>query len=492
MPLPLTLGAVITTLMNTWRLPRLLACLLGLFTAVPLIAAAPARPHLLFILADDLGYGDVGAFNPQSKIRTPHLDRLAAGGMRFTDAHAGGSVCVPSRYALLTGRFAVRAALDLREGPAIEEGRMTIATLLREQGYATAMVGKWHQGFVTADHAKGSFDYTQPLRGGPLDRGFDSFFGMHASLDIPPYFFIRGRTPLLPPTDLIAASTSAGQADGWSNIQGAFWRAGPVAPDFKHAAVTPRFAAEALEVIRRYAAGNQEKPLFLYLALPSPHTPWLPLEEFRGQSGAGLYGDFVMQVDALVGQVLDALDTTGLTRNTLVMFSSDNGPVWDDKDTLKFGHRAAGNLRGKKATSWEGGHRMPFIARWPGQIAPGTVSTQTIVFSDVFATLGELVGRPQVPLGMAEDSVSFLPYLLDSAKPPAPRAPIVHDLWTLRDGDWKLILPRARGAKAGKGASAGPELYNLRTDPAEQHNLFSEQAERAARMQAQLKAILAK
>ena len=142
MPLPLTLGAVITTLMNTWRLPRLLACLLGLFTAVPLIAAAPARPHLLFILADDLGYGDVGAFNPQSKIRTPHLDRLAAGGMRFTDAHAGGSVCVPSRYALLTGRFAVRAALDLREGPAIEEGRMTIATLLREQGYATAMVGK--------------------------------------------------------------------------------------------------------------------------------------------------------------------------------------------------------------------------------------------------------------------------------------------------------------------------------------------------------------
>ncbi len=474
-----------------------LALLSVLFATLTLPATQAARPtvkpNIVFILADDMGYGDVHAFNPQSKIPTPHLDRLAASGMRFTDAHAGGSVCVPSRYALLTGRFAVRAALELNKGPAIEEGRMTIASLLREHGYATAMVGKWHQGFeTTSDRTKGNFDYTRPLRGGPLDRGFDSFFGMHASLDIPPYFFIRGRTPLLPPTDNAAASSSVGHPDGWSNIQGEFWRAGPVAPDFKHAAVTPRFATEAVEVIRGHAAGKREKPLFFYLALPSPHTPWLPLEEFRGKSGAGMYGDFVMQVDAVVGQVLGALETAGLAENTLVFFSSDNGPVWDEKDIAKFGHRAAGVLRGKKATSWEGGHRMPFIVRWPGQIAPGSVSTQTIAFSDVFATFAELVGRKQMPAGAAEDSVSFFPYLLDPAKTPAPRAPLVHDQWTLRDGDWKLILPRGRAGKAGKGASSGGELFNLRADPSEQHNLFSEEPARAARMQAQLKAILEK
>ncbi len=170
--------------------------------------------------------------------------------MRFTDAHAGGSTCVPSRYGLLTGRFAARAALEIAKGPVIEDGRMTVASMLRERGYATAMVGKWHQGFVTtSDRAKGNYDTTKPLRGGPLDRGFDSFFGMHASLDIPPYFFIRDRTPLLPPTATVAASTSEGGAEGWNNIQGAFWRAGPIAPDFKHDEVTPRFAAEAIEVM---------------------------------------------------------------------------------------------------------------------------------------------------------------------------------------------------------------------------------------------------
>jgi arylsulfatase A-like enzyme len=463
--------------------------------AAKLVAAPVAsQPHIVFILADDLGYGDVGAFNPKSKIATPHLDRLAAGGVRFTDAHAGGSTCVPSRYALLTGRFAARAALNLNQGPAIEEGRMTLPSMLRERGYATAMVGKWHQGFVTtSDRSKGNFDYTQPLRGGPLDRGFDSFFGMHASLDIPPYFFIRDRTPLLPPTGNVAASTSEGGAEGWNNIQGAFWRAGPIAPDFKHAEVTPRFAAEAIEVIRSYGAGRREKPLFCYLALPSPHTPWLPLEEFRGKSGAGLYGDFVMQVDAVVGRVLGALDTAGLTPDTLVFFTSDNGPVWYDKDREKFGHDSVGGWRGKKATSWEGGHRMPFIARWPGRIAPGSTSAQTIVFSDVLATLAELVGRGPLPQGAAEDSVSFLPHLLDPTRAPSSRAPIVHDQGTLRDDDWKLIVPRGRARKAGKAGQAGPgdgELFNLRTDPAEAHNLWNAQPERVRRMQAQLRAIL--
>jgi arylsulfatase A-like enzyme len=312
---------------------------------------------------------------------------------------------------------------------------------------------------------------------------------MHASLDIPPHFFIRDRTPLQPPTDTVAAHDSTGGPEDWTGIQGAFWRAGPVSPDFKHAEVTPRFAAEAVEVIHTHAAGRKEKPLFFYLALPSPHTPWLPEEEFRGKSGAGLYGDFVMQVDAVVGQVLGALETSGLAPETLVMFSSDNGPVWYDKDRARFGHDAAGGWRGMKGSSWEAGHRMPFIVRWPGRVPPGSVSTRTIAFSDVFATLAELVGLTQLPAGAAEDSVSFLPFALDPARPDEPRPPIVHDQGTLRDGDWKLILPRGRGGKAGKSPGGAGELYHLRTDPGEQQNRFAEQPERVQKMQARLRAV---
>ncbi|MCB1212242.1 MAG: sulfatase-like hydrolase/transferase, partial [Verrucomicrobiales bacterium] len=252
------------------------------------------------------------------------------------------------------------------------------------------------------------------------------------------------------------------------------------------------FANEAVEVIRSYGAGKKEKPMFLYLALPSPHTPWLPLEEFRGKSGAGMYGDFVMQVDAAIGQVLDSLDHAGLAQDTLVFFSSDNGPVWYDKDREKFGHDSVGGLSGMKFSSYEGGHRMPFIARWPGKTTPGSVCEQTIAFSDVFATLAELVGLQQIPQGMAEDSVSFLPYLLDSAKVAAARAPIVHDEWTLREGNWKLILPRKKRERGGKEAKpASAELFNLRNDLAEKHNVFSEHPELAQKMEEKLKALLA-
>jgi arylsulfatase A-like enzyme len=469
-----------------------------LSSAATLCAADPmppaARPNIVLILADDLGYGDVGAYNPKSRIPTPNLDRLATEGLRFTDAHAGGSVCVPSRYALLTGRFAARATLEPGKGPVIEEDRKTIATLLREHGYRTAMVGKWHQGFETLHGAGGKkeeYDYAKPLRGGPVDRGFDSFFGQHASLDIPPYFYIRDRAPTQPPTDTIEASTSVGGPDEWTNIQGAFWRAGPVAPDYRHAEVPQRITAEAVEVLRGHAVGKRDRPLFLYFALVSPHTPWVPSEPFRGRSGAGLYGDYVMETDAIVGRMLDELARTGLATNTLLIFTSDNGPVWYPKDVARFGHDAVGGLRGLKASSYDGGHRMPFLVRWPGVVRPGSVSAQTIAFSDVFATFAELMGSPCVPEGAAEDSESFLPYLLDAAKAPAPRAPIVHDVWTIRDGDWKLILPRGKQAPQGKAPrKPAGELFNLREDLAEQHNLLTEQPERAQRMRTQLEAIL--
>ncbi|MDA0349361.1 MAG: sulfatase-like hydrolase/transferase [Verrucomicrobia bacterium] len=327
------------------------------------------------------------------------------------------------------------------------------------------------------------FDYSKPLSGGPIDRGFDFFFGMHASLDITPYFYIRGRDPVMPPTEIIEASTSVGSEDGWNNIQGAFWREGPIAPDFVHEEVTPVFQKEAVKVIESYAAGSRQKPLFLYLALPSPHTPWLPTEAFRGKSEVGMYGDFVMQVDALVGTISDALKEAGMTKSTLLIFSSDNGPVWYEENTQRFGHSAAGPLRGKKATKWEGAHREPFLMRWPARIKAGSTNDRTISFVDVFATFGELLGLETLPTGAAQDSVSFLPALL--GKQMEPRSPIVHDAQSIRSGDWKLILP----SKGNRGSPG--ELYNLREDLGEQSNRYETHPELVEKFSNQLKSILA-
>lgn len=445
-------------------------------TSPPVVSLS--KPNIVFILADDMGYGDVSSYNPKGRIRTPNIDRLAKEGVRFTDAHSGGSSCIPSRYALMTGRFAVRHSMALNQGPLIEAGRMTVPSMLRDHGYATAMVGKWHLGFDPfLQNKKAPADYSKPLKGGPVDCGFDSFFGMHASLDLPPYFYIRDRRPVLPPTKDTVANDSMNGPEGWNNIQGAFWRAGKISPDLEFDRVTPRFFDEAVNVIRRHA--GKEKPLFLYLALPSPHTPWLPLKRFRGMSGAGMYGDFVLQVDAGVGRVLKALKTKGIDQDTLIVFSSDNGPVWYEKDIEKFGHDAVGGLRGMKFSSWEGGHRMPFLARWPRRVPGGRTCDQTVVFSDMLATLAEIVGRKKIPDDMAEDSVSFRSHLLNPSQPAVRRPPIIHDRWTIRVGDWKLILPK-QGRRARKNAA--PELYNLKSDRSEQNNLIAERPEIVQRL----------
>ena len=246
------------------------------------------KPNVLVILVDDMGYGDLGSFNPDSKIATPHIDRLANEGMRFRDAHAPGPLCHMSRYGLMTGRYPFRT--DVRRWPThplIEEDQMTIASLLQSQGYHTAMVGKWHLGFEENG-------YENPLPGGPVDRGFDSYFGIRASTDIPPYFFIRDDKAVMPPTDRIEQRHS----EGWTKIQGEFWREGGIAPDLKLHEVLPRFTDEAIVVIGYHVSGPRaEDPVMLYLAYPAPHTPWLPSPEFVGKSGASMYGDFMMMVD---------------------------------------------------------------------------------------------------------------------------------------------------------------------------------------------------
>lgn len=443
---------------------------------------AAERPNIVFILSDDLGYGDIRAYNPDSKIPTPHLDQMAAEGMRFTDAHAGGSTCKPSRYALLSGEFAVRMVdKSDKRGPLLPEGQPTIASLLRDNGYQTAMVGKWHLGFDQNGEANeellGGFTFDPSnMTGGPADRGFETYFGMHASLDIPPYFYIDQRTATAPPSTMVEASDSVGTEENWNHIQGAFWRAGGIGSDFKHLEVTPRFCEEACAVIENH---DGEKPLFLYLALPSPHTPWVPTEEYLGKSGAGMYGDFVMQVDAVVGQVIASLKAAGMDENTLVLFSSDNGPVWYGENTEQFLHAATGPLRGIKASAWEGGHRVPFLARWPARVRGGMVTNHTVAFCDVFATFAALAGQESIPDGVARDSVSFAGLLLEpEGKLPA-RRPILHDSETIRAGEWKLLTSKkGRGFGAPKGVKYSVELYHLKEDLSERNNLADQMPEK--------------
>jgi arylsulfatase A-like enzyme len=438
-------------------------------------------PNLVIILADDMGYGDVATFGgATSRIATPSIDRLAAAGMRFLDAHAAGAWCVPSRYGLLTGRYPFRNSQDWSATSVIEADRLTLPGMLRQRGYATAMIGKWHLGF----EGGGDYDYEAPLAGGPVARGFDSFFGMPASLDIPPYFFIRDDRAEAPPTEAIAA----GSTPGWSDIQGAFWREGMQAPGFRHVDVMPRYLAEALAFLEARAL-HPEQPFFLYLALSSPHTPWVPTAEFAGRSSVDLYGDFVMQTDATIGAVLGKLDEQGLGGNTLVLFTSDNGPVWYPSDVTRFGHAAAGPFRGMKGDAWEAGHRMPLVVRWPGHVAAGSSSDATICFTDVMATLAELL-QIELPSAAAEDSFSFLPSLLGSpAAGPGRAATVVQSIggvFTIRRGPWKLITALGSGGFSDPASETpepgGPtgQLYHLATDPAEQQNLFLEHPDEVA------------
>ena len=468
-----------------------------LFLSLPVPAdEAPkpaSRPHILILLADDLGYGDVGCYNAKSKIATPNIDRLARDGMMFTDAHAPGPLCHPSRYGLMTGRYPFRTDITRwPKQPLIEQGQVTIASFLRGQGYQTAMVGKWHLGFREEG-------YDQPLPGGPVACGFETYFGLRASTDIPPYFFIREDRAVTPPTDHIEEHHS----QGWAPTQGEFWREGGIAPGLDLKDVLPKLTDEACAVIGAHA-GNKptpQRPLMLYLAYTAPHTPWLPSAEFAGKSGAGMYGDFVMMVDAQIGRVIAALDKTDRMQDTLLVFTSDNGPMWLPADVTRFGHDAAGGLRGMKGDAWEAGHRMPFIVRWPGRVKAGTVSDQTICFTDLLATLADICGA-KLPAGARPDSYSFLPVLEDrQPKDKAIRGPIVMQAGSspammIRSGDWKLINQLGSGGfsppktiKPGPGDPAG-QLYNLRTDRAETNNLYLKHPEIVARLETEMQRIV--
>jgi len=386
----------------------------------------------------------------------------------------------------MTGQYPFRVRVDdWRERPLIAEGRTTIASLLKAQGYRTHMVGKWHLGFKEEG-------YDKPLPGGPVDRGFDSYFGIRASTDIPPYFYIRDNCTVAAPTAHIDANNS----EGWSRIQGAFWREGGIAPDLKLEDVLPRFTQEAISVIE---SADTQRPFMLYLALPAPHTPWLPAEEFAGLAGAGMYGAFVSMVDSMVGEVIDALQNKGLLDSSLLIFTSDNGPVWLPEDVTKYSHDSSGGLRGMKGDAWESGHRMPFIARWPGKIAAGSTSDQLICFTDLLATFAAITGST-LPAGEGPDSFNFLPVLLGEEPVDGP----VRDEWamqsgggvmTVRMGSWKLIDGLGSGGfSEPRKLTAEPDgpkgqLYNLADDRAEENNLYLARPDMVEKLQARLQSI---
>jgi arylsulfatase A len=460
-----------------------------------------AKPNIVFILADDLGYGDAGCYNPRSKIPTPNLDRLAAQGMRFTDAHAPASVCSPTRYALLTGRYAWRSPLKHDvvlpwDRPIIAANRLTVASLLGKNGYTTAAIGKWHLGlnWPTTDGAPATsgttkltnVDFTKPIANGPTTRGFDYYFGVDVP-NYPPYCFIENdRTVGIP------SVADSGRAE-------LFNLPGPMIPGWRLEDILPELTRRAVQWVDLKAKSPQ--PFFLYLSLTSPHYPVVPSREFKGKSQAGDYGDFVVQTDWVVGQVLAALDRAGVADNTLVIFTSDNGPEITGEvnpgvyDRAKiFQHYSMAELRGAKRDLWEGGHRVPFIARWPRRVKADSVSDEVVCHVDFMATAAGLLGVT-LPPDAGEDSYSILPVLFgEKLGHPLREATVHHSCsgsFAIRQGDWVLIEApsgddnRRAGEpqwfKQERGYVAEPvtgELYKVSDDTAQRKNLFAAEPER--------------
>lgn len=456
---------------------------------------ADERPNVLLILADDMGYGDVQVLNEKSKIPTPHLNELAKGGAIFSDAHSGSAVCTPTRYGLLTGRYCWRSRLKRgvlfppNDKPLIEDDRVTIANFLKKEGYRTGMVGKWHLGIEWARDKKGKVVFDAPFTNGPIEKGFDEWYGVAASLDMVPYVMLRNH-------QAVAKTTTTQPAIGFPK----YVRKGLKDPNFDPGDALDLFAKEAGEFIQR----KDEKPFFLYLPLTGPHKPVWPHERFVGKTDLGPYGDFVHQVDATVGMVLKALEESGKAENTLVFYTSDNGSFMyrrgekadhhlkneKDQGYRPEDHAANYHWRGTKADVWEGGHRVPFFVRWPKKIKAGSKVDDPVCLTDVLATVSEIIGK-KLPDGAGEDSFSFLPQLegKEAAKRPGVINHSASGVFAIRRGPWKLVLGSGSGGRQmpkGKPFVKPYYLFNLSEDPGETKNLIEEKPEVAKEMEAEL------
>ena len=471
-------------------------------------------PNIVYILADDLGYGDVSVNNADSKIATPNIDKLASQGMRFTDAHSPSSVCTPTRYGIMAGRYCWRSKLPrgVLNGygqSLIEHEETTVAELLKKNGYTTGVVGKWHLGldWIVKESCKDSLkiygdvpilknmnsdwiDFNQPPVNGPTTHGFDYSYILPASLDMEPYCYLENDVLVSLPDQY----TPGNDLDAESWATGAFWRKGRMSKDFDFYEVLPTFIQKANAFIRKQS--NKKEPFFLYLPLAAPHTPWVPKDDYNGKSKAGQYGDFVQMVDAGIGEVLDALEKNGVYENTLVFFASDNGPFWKPEFIERFDHKAAHIYRGMKADIWDGGHRIPFIVSWPGKIAANSQSNQLTTLTNFISTVAGIVGdEPESGVGM--DSYSILAVLL-GGEPDNSQAVIHHSsrgVFSIRNGEWKYIEGLGSGGFSQpslvtpkEGEPTG-QLYNMKDDPGEQNNLFDHHPEMVEELKQKLEGI---
>ncbi|WP_428303959.1 sulfatase family protein [Lacipirellula sp.] len=481
---------------------RTLTYVLLVVAVAPFYATAAERPNIVILYADDMGYGDLAVQNPAAKVLTPNLDALARQSLRFTDAHSSASICSPSRYALLTGRYHWRSFHGIVDsfGPSAFNGEATLPEVLRSAGYRTACIGKWHLGWNwnaikrpgavpsrEAGYAPDAFDWSRPIPGGPLDHGFDEYFGDDVP-NFPPYAWFENDRIVTPPS--VPRTTPGKPAEGgWE------CRPGPMVEGWDFAAVMPTLTKRAVDWIGRQK--GKAEPFFLYFPFTSPHAPMLPTSEYAGKSQVGGYGDYLLQTDATVGAVLAALKANGLDESTIVIFSSDNGPESYAYPRLrKLEHRSTGPWRGLKRDLYEGGHRVPLLVRWPGVVKPG-MSDALVSQIDLFATLAA-AGDAPIPAGAAPDSHNLLP--LWEGTGPSPRHTIVHaapnERYAIRDGDWVYIdAPTGNVTKApgwfnksqGYEAHQSPgELFDLKADPAQQSNLFETHPEQVAKLKAKL------
>ncbi|MEC3907206.1 sulfatase-like hydrolase/transferase [Tamlana sp. 2201CG12-4] len=472
-----------------------------------------SKPNIIIIYADDMGYGDLNALNKDSKIPTPNLDKLADEGMRFTDAHSASTVCSPSRYSLLTGRYHWRG--HLKKGivrawgdPAIEKGRLTIASMLKESGYKTAAIGKWHlgmtypfkEGIGQNDPKKSGwsdgnnvvynpedFDWEKPVEGGPNAFGFDYYYG-DGTINFPPYVWMENNMFLNTPTALLDNGKTSTAEGSWE------CRPGPAVENWDIPNVPIKLTEKAVEWI-----GNQEtddKPFFMYFSMPSPHAPIVPAKRFQGTSKAGGYGDYMVQTDWMVGEVLNAIKEKGIEENTLVVFTSDNGPELYAYNRIKnYEHYSMGSRRGVKRDLWEGGHRVPFIVKYPGKVEKKSVNSNLISQIDIMATLANIVDY-KLPENAGEDSKDFSKGIFSSEMPANREALVYHAVngkFAVRKGNWVLIENKTgsvtkepkwiKEKNNSKQDNTLKVLYNIEEDPFEQNNLYNDNTEKVKELE---------
>ncbi len=479
------------------------------------------KPNIIIIYTDDQGYGDVSALNPDAKFKTPNMDKLANEGIIFTDGHSSDAVCTPSRYSLLTGRYSWRTSLKKgvlgADGPClVEKDRMTIASLLKKNGYNTAMVGKWHLQMEFEGSLGKDRDWSKPFSDGPIDKGFDYFFGIPASMNYGILTYLENDRVLDPPVLWTKKKDDNNPRTFSDTITPKGYRMTPpyenqpkkgsngwveVAASFNDELVLQTFAKKAVEYIADAASEAKEgKPFFLYLPLTSPHLPHCTHPDFQGRSDCGNYGDFMEETDFRVGQVLDALKANGIDENTLVIFSSDNGAetnyVYQREE---YGHYSSLNFKGGKRDIYEGGHRVPFLMRWPNMIEAGRKANVPVCQTDYLATIADIIGV-KLPDNAGEDSYSLLPILSGERYDEAVRGPVIHHAvsghFAIRDGKWKLNMLR------GSGGSLKPriveplkgeaifELYNIEEDPGETTNLYFKHPDVVSRLTKEISKII--